>query len=232
MTYRRKTTRKVSKVVQVLNNTLRHVPYDQLVSSGFSEEEVTRELDRRDHLKEGDLGYRFFPSLNSINQASLFLSHHYIGDRSAGNNVGLVRWMRETCEEVWDEKELILPHIYRARYLGAYWFFKTNNDNDSVLLVGVSYVKEFTKLTQSFTVDKRIDITQHIINRVTLRMYELFLNACSGLGIVEWIQAIAVGSLNKLFAESGELEYDKYNFITAVNSPGCLTLVTVTEKNR
>lgn len=232
MTYKRKTTHKVSKVERVLNNNLRQVPYDQLVASGFSEEEVTRELDRRDHLKEGDLGYRFYPSLNSINQASLFLSHHYIGDRSAGNNVGLVRWLREACEEVWAEKELILPQIYRARYLGVYWFFKTNNDNDSILLLGIGHVKEYSKQTQSFTVDKRIDITQHILNRVTLRMYELFLNACSGLGVVEWVQQIFVGSLNKLFAESRELEYDKYNFITAVNSPGCLTLVTVTEKNR
>ena len=231
MTNRRK-SKKISKVERVLSNDLRHVPYNQLVASGFSDEEVARELDRRDHLKEGDYGYRFYPSLNSVNQASLILTHHYIGDRSSGNNVGLVRWLRESCEDAWAEKELILPQIYRSRYLGVYWFFKTNNDNNSIQLMWVSHEKEYSKQTQSFKVDKRIDITQHILNRVTLRMYELFLKSCSGLGVVEWVQQIFLSSLNKLFADCHELEYDKYKFVTAVNTPGCLTLVTVTEKNR
>ena len=178
------------------------------------------------------MGYRFYPSLNAVNQASLYLSHHYIGDRSAGNNVGLVRWIRELCEGAWVEKDMILPQVYSSRFLGVYWFFEINTDNNTLRLIGIGHVKEYTKQTQSFTVDKRIDITQHILNRLTLRMYKLFLNSCTGLGVVEWIQEIFVGSLDKLFAESRELEYDKHNFITAVNSPGCLILVTVTEKNR
>lgn len=233
MDHKRKTTRKLTKVERALNNNLRNVPYERLVAEkNYSEEEVSQELDRRDHLKKGDPGYRFYPSLNAINQASLFLSHHYVGDRSLGNNIGLVRWLRESCEEVWLNKELILPNIYRTRYRGSYWFFKTNNENDSVLLMCISDIKEYSKQPVSFNVDKRIDITQHVLNRVTLRMYELFLNSCCGLGVVEWVQQIFADNYNKLFAECTELEYDKYNFITAVNSPGCLTLVTVTEKNR
>ncbi len=215
-----------------LENNVQHAPHWQLDQLGLSHVELDKEFDRRDHLKPGDFGYRFFTSLAAINHASLYMSHHYLGDRIAfGKEVGIVRWMREESEHAWECREKESRNIYRCHYRGAYWYMRKEPRKEMIEVLGIGHVKQYSRLDRKIKIDKRLDFTQHILNRVSLRMYDLFMNECFGGGIVEWVQDIFADSLNKSFDENDSLQYDNYTFITAVNSPNCLTLVTVVEKN-
>jgi len=215
---------------------LQSVPLKQLITQSANSLVSKNELERRDHLVEGDIGYRFFPTLFAVNQASIYLSHQYLGDRMINKPLGLVRWLREESEIAWDNRQLLPSGLYRCKYRGAYWFMELKQGNSregSIQLVGVGSTDDFSQLDRSFKENKDLDITAHVLNRVSLRMYDLYLQENAGKGIVPWLQDIFAKSMSQSVSGRHQLKYDDYCFIAAINRnrPGCLTLITVYEKH-